>query len=459
MLIDIAEISFKMLKHGITIIDEKHINVKRYDDVVVQTGFFSRYETEEKGRKYQFRHLVLQEYLAALYVFLYNERSDIFEHSKLRDALPIVAGLDGIYQNAGNKDTSPYVFVRNIYKEYSKLHVFKWFFQHRQHVIGELARRFMSDFTRLTFSDEAKIDCGTFLSALFEYRGDLPNSVKMDHKFTLIKTAPFTNLYHHQLLWLSHFFTCLRTDNILCKSIELSMVDGDITGPEIQKMKKYFARTKYLSVSKTKITAHDWKDLMDQLKMEKVVKHLQFKECQLDEEHIESLCLYIPSLESLELINNPLKTESVRKMADILKDCTQLKKLDLSNCNMTEQCLPMLSISLYSIEKLILSGNINMKGSIKIFSNVLSEDNCKLKELNLSNCDLDDDDIRTLNHLHVLKKLVLNGNNKITFESITYICQELSKETSYTDRSLEVNLFFCEIKKPGTDINIVLKLD
>ncbi|XP_056615244.1 NACHT, LRR and PYD domains-containing protein 3-like [Triplophysa dalaica] len=113
---------------------------------------------------------------------------------------------------------------------------------------------------------------------------------------------------------------------------------------------------------------------------EVVSSALQFSKCPLRE---------------LDLSNNDLKDSGVRLISDALKthNC-QLHTLRLSWCNVTEECCVSLSSCLQSstsLRELDLSNNDLKDSGVKLISDALKTHNCQLQTLRLSGCIVTDE--------------------------------------------------------------------
>ncbi|XP_056598307.1 NACHT, LRR and PYD domains-containing protein 3-like [Triplophysa dalaica] len=120
--------------------------------------------------------------------------------------------------------------------------------------------------------------------------------------------------------------------------------------------------------------------------------------CNLTARCCESLssCLQSStSLRELDLSNNDLKDSGVKLISDALKthNC-QLHTLRLSLCNVTEECCVKMSSCLQSsssLRELDLSNNDLKDSGVKLISDALKTHNCQLHTLRLSGCMVTDE--------------------------------------------------------------------
>ncbi|ROL51220.1 NACHT, LRR and PYD domains-containing protein 3 [Anabarilius grahami] len=122
---------------------------------------------------------------------------------------------------------------------------------------------------------------------------------------------------------------------------------------------------------------------------------LRFSKCNLTAQCCESLSLALQSsnsvLRELDLSNNELQDSGIQLLSDGLKspNC-QLKTLRFSTCNLTAQCCESLSSPLQSSESVLreldLSSNDLQDSGVKLLSYGLESPNCQLEILRLSGC-------------------------------------------------------------------------
>ncbi|XP_051742960.1 NACHT, LRR and PYD domains-containing protein 3-like isoform X3 [Ctenopharyngodon idella] len=119
-----------------------------------------------------------------------------------------------------------------------------------------------------------------------------------------------------------------------------------------------------------------------------------FADCNLTGQLCESLSLFLQSsnssLRELDLSNNDLKDSGVKLLSDGLKSShCQLNILRLTHCNLTGQCCESLSSSLqsnFSLRELDLSNNDLQDSGVKLLSVGMKKSHCQLNILRLSGC-------------------------------------------------------------------------
>ncbi|XP_056624355.1 LOW QUALITY PROTEIN: NACHT, LRR and PYD domains-containing protein 3-like [Triplophysa dalaica] len=124
-------------------------------------------------------------------------------------------------------------------------------------------------------------------------------------------------------------------------------------------------------------------------------------------------------LSELDMSNNDLKDSGVKLIFDALKthNC-QLHTLRLARCNLTDECCVSLSSCLQSSKSLIeldLSNNDLKDSGVKLISDALKTHNCQLHILRLSGCNLTDDCCESLSSClqssNSLRELDLSNND------------------------------------------------
>ena len=158
------------------------------------------------------------------------------------------------------------------------------------------------------------------------------------------------------------------------------------------------------------------------------LKDLCLFDCEISSRKLSILCKVLdnklcPELTYLNLAYNNIADEGLTKLCKTLTKPKLLKltKLNLGNCSLTNECVPALCELLRNeccnLIYLVLSNNpgINDEGLRILCEQALTNEHCKLEELNLRDCSLTDDCLpelcNALQHEHCrLNKLSIFGN-------------------------------------------------
>ncbi|XP_057298350.1 uncharacterized protein LOC130629228 [Hydractinia symbiolongicarpus] len=105
----------KMLADGVILIDVAGIPKEIRNENIEATGLVSKLQTMD-GLKYQFNHLLMQEFLTAVYYFFPEgkHKNDITSNPSLSGCLPLVCGLHGALKVKSESSSILKQFVKNM---------------------------------------------------------------------------------------------------------------------------------------------------------------------------------------------------------------------------------------------------------------------------------------------------------------------------------------------------------
>ncbi|XP_057298222.1 uncharacterized protein LOC130629132 [Hydractinia symbiolongicarpus] len=105
----------KMLTDGVILIDVADIPKEIRNENIEATGLVSKLRTMD-GLKYQFNHLLMQEFLTAVYYFFPEgkHKNDITSNPSLSGCLPLVCGLHGALKVKSESSSILKQFVKNM---------------------------------------------------------------------------------------------------------------------------------------------------------------------------------------------------------------------------------------------------------------------------------------------------------------------------------------------------------
>ena len=94
-ILNICKLSYNFLKDGKVILSEKKLNqlgINPNEEIFQSQCFLEGFQTQ-KGKKYQFCHLTLMEFCAAVYIYLDGNCTEHWKNKVFRNCFPMVCGL------------------------------------------------------------------------------------------------------------------------------------------------------------------------------------------------------------------------------------------------------------------------------------------------------------------------------------------------------------------------------
>ena len=191
------------------------------------------------------------------------------------------------------------------------------------------------------------------------------------------------------------------------------------------------------------------------------LKSLALNHCALTDEHIESLQPCIPYLEVLDISYfSRMSSQALRYISDSVMKAMEtnnkfnLKALKLCDCNLTDEHIESLQPCIQYLEDLDISRNSKMSPqAIKYISDsVMSEikinNTCSLKSLSLNLCALTDEHIESLQPcIPYLEVLDISYISRMSSQALRYISDSVMKamETNNTCNLKSLNLSYCNL--------------
>jgi len=177
-----------------------------------KTGFIVH-----NNRTYQFRHLVLQEYLAGLYIFLTGNIGELENESNLKSCLPTVTGLTDPQTNR-----LPFIseFVQHLHKRFAKqknIFMKLWkllkslFISKKTADIQEVLEGYLRTLIKedvFTINDQ----CGTLLTAANEFSYNFSESFKSEIATKKVKVVDL--IFQHDITYAIDLMRSLEIDAV-----------------------------------------------------------------------------------------------------------------------------------------------------------------------------------------------------------------------------------------------------
>ncbi|XP_057309591.1 NACHT, LRR and PYD domains-containing protein 14-like [Hydractinia symbiolongicarpus] len=400
---------------------------------IEQSGIIEKVEGNDDGDFFQFKHLILQEFLSSVHIFhaAIDIKVCISEFENMRNCLPLVAGLRGILEDTYHGPNYIKRFVEDI-----------------------RGPRDLCSVEGL-FED---IDQELYLQTFFEYHNNNVDDVVKESFFN-INEALVLVYYHHLLNQLIYFLKPIK--KVVPKKLTLSirMLDGKFLPNEMVELSPLLSSsvvtTEHLEILGTHLTIDDISSIStDTIKLEKIT----LRYCELTDDHIKQLQSCIPCLKSLYLSDNyTLTATSMERISNCVieavnKDTKKLEELKLSNCDLTDDHIKHLQPCIPYLESLDLSRNYTMTSNSmesisKCVTEAFSKNTNKFEELNLSTCNLNDDHITHLQPcIPYLESLDLSCNYTMTSNSMGYISECITEAIKKNTNKLEeLDLMNCTL--------------
>ncbi|XP_072567052.1 NACHT, LRR and PYD domains-containing protein 3-like isoform X2 [Paramormyrops kingsleyae] len=355
LLLKLGKLAFHSLEKGNLIFYEKDLEKSDLDvrEASVYSGVCTEVFKEEYGlyreKMYCFVHLSIQEYLAALYVFLSKSSADLLK-TAVDQALKSKNGHLDLYLR----------FLLGLSTDSSKTLLEKLLGKRRfsSHNIGETAQYI---------------------------KGKIKENLSPERTI---------NLFH-----------CLNElgDNSLVEEGQRYMNSGSLSAEDLSPA-QYSALAFVLLMSEEELDVFDLKKFFRSdnehwrlLSVVKTSKIALLNSCNLTETCCDTLASALRTnsspLRELDLSDNELQDSGVKLLSAGLGDShCKLEILRLNSCNLTETCCDTLASALRSnsspLRELDLSDNDLQDSGVKLLSAGLEDSHCKLEILRLNSCNL-----------------------------------------------------------------------
>ncbi|XP_057309486.1 uncharacterized protein LOC130647588 [Hydractinia symbiolongicarpus] len=427
MIIETSKFAFRSLQEKRIYFTQDEFEFENGDCLkeIEQSGIIVKVEGNEDGDFFQFKHLILQEFLCAVYIF--HCALDALSCSlwNMNNCLPLVAELHGIIANTYCGPNYLKQFVRNI-KEPSNYKPVEYLFEY--------------------------MDKELFLEAFYEYHGDVSDAVKkyFFNKNSRHSDNVFMNIYfHHTLTHLIFFLKTIKKPISTKLEILLATKDRQITSSEMSDLSQFFfspyITIESLQFSETLVKARDMLCLFQSDCIAPKTTHnspisnaqtvnadtftlkfLHLGSCNISDDHIKALQPCIPSLEFLHIRENfgnltPTSmtyiSESILRAVKV--NTNKLEVLYLSDCSVGDDHIKQLQPCIPCLKGFLIDENFHVPPLTPISMKYISESIIRavkqnannLETLDLKWCDLGIDHInQLLPCITALKDLNISGN-------------------------------------------------
>ncbi|XP_048853348.1 NACHT, LRR and PYD domains-containing protein 3-like [Brienomyrus brachyistius] len=393
-LLKLGKLAFDNLEKGNLIFYEQDLTENGIDvaETSVYSGVCTEVFKEEYGlyqeKVYCFVHLSIQEYLAALYVFLSNSSADLLK-TAVDQALKSKNGHLDLYLR----------FLLGLSTDSSKTLLQRLLGPTRisSHTIKETTQYIRPSIFQTTYPSE-----------LWEVLSLSQKPWARDREQPRMGGQPITaaqyikekiqeNLSPERTINLFHCLTELG-DNSLVEEVQRYLNSGNISADDLSPA-QYSALAFVMLMSDEELDVFDLKKYTrsdkQHCRLLPVVKNSRtalLNSCDLIDKHCEVLTSTLRSnsspLRELDLSDNNLKDLGVKLLSAALGDLhCKLQILRLSGCRVTEEGCSSLASALKSnpshLRELDLSYNHPGDSGVKLLSAVLEDPSCKLEKLNV----------------------------------------------------------------------------
>ncbi|XP_073695251.1 NLR family CARD domain-containing protein 3-like isoform X1 [Garra rufa] len=370
----LGKLAFQQLQKGNLIFYKEDLEECGLDvsEAAVFCGLCTQMFQEEKVPKrsvYSFVHLSIQEFLAALYVFLVNRG---------RKSNPLL--------NSWKKKLSWNVSKKNLFK-LNKTAVKKALQSENGHL--DLFLRFLLGLSLesnqcnlkeivpgLELKSETVKDTADYIKKIIEKEESVERTINLFHCLSELKDDSVEEIQKN-----------LSSGNLAAQNLSSAQWSALVYVLQMsEKTQEKFELQKYRKSDEA---------LIRLLPVIKNTRRALLQFCNLTAQCCESLSSALQSLNSvlseLDLSNNEVQDSGVKLLSDGLKspNC-MLEILRFSKCKLTAQSCEILSSVLQSsnsvLRELDLSDNDLQDSGIKLLSDGLKSPNCQLKILRLSGC-------------------------------------------------------------------------
>ena len=350
---------------------------------------------------YQFKHVSLQEFLAAIFCYVKGININTLLDKKMYVLVEFIAGFARASKcDSKEKQSVSSIFANSIRKKES----FDFLFV--VPTVAAIAHALLQK------SKDRHITWRPLFSIFFElfYDDDkLPEIIKfeceMDFSFDHLTTIECTHFVHFLRLILASFGDdALSTVSIRIMNTDISLDTGKSLAPLV----KYVRSFKCIASTVDTNFIQSISQFIQASKGASKLAMLAFNKCGLNDREIECVSGCLPYLETFEVSYNELTTTCLSSLANSFKvddavnfPSIRLREMRLHGCTFEVQSVSHLCKMVHFLETLDLTGcALNEEQISDIVDAIIrcKKDNtsCKLRDLILERCSLNDDCILKL---------------------------------------------------------------
>ena len=207
----LGELTKSTLKYKKVAFSEE--DLKKFPIALETTGFIVK---DQRSKIYQFRHLVLQEYFAALYMYLQSDCTKNFHENNYRSCIPIISGFSGM-EIVDNEEDPITLLIKKLKEHIRESSKNKWKTivkpaeKNKIVVQNWLNSRFEN---LIEYDKKLKLNenCSLLLAAFYECQGEISSELR--EKLTIRPVELTDIMFHHDIRNAMYLFTKLHVTNI-----------------------------------------------------------------------------------------------------------------------------------------------------------------------------------------------------------------------------------------------------
>ena len=477
----LGELSQSTLKHKKVAFSKEDLN--KFPIELETTGFIVK---DQRSKIYQFRHLVLQEYFAALYMYLKSDFTQVFHENNYRSCIPFIAGFSGIEIVDTNDPIT--LLIKKLKGQSSSRNKLKRLlprFIYRARTIAPPSKIVVQNWLNSEFEDLIYFNkmylggASLLLAAFYECQGEISSELR--ERLIICSVQLVGYFFHHDIRNAMYLFTKLNITNI--SKIYIMMISKKKYSKNMVDLLKL-----YLDTRTNKIL-----HLKGGEEMELHADYTEPITIQLSnndnnvETHSEFLLSTISLVSTIEL------SYSLDNMYPFVRDLLKENKIikneiydsslptaptpfhikmfsdsilmsqhgDKSNINIDLPCKQLTDAHIANLQPCIpyadnlnLSMNSEMSSqSMKCLSDSIMKtieinNTCNIKLIDISYCNLVDEHIESLQPcIPYLEDLQLSGNSKMSPQAMRYISDSAIKviEINNTYNLKVINFGHCNL--------------